>query len=421
MILDTISITSTTPKPFQMYLLSSTDVKKLCKEFDFYSIAFYREEKTKGLFEVRLRYPKGNLYWYEDFSKYIHTKILLDGDCGYEPEWNALLKQLKTQMRLDVATVKGELNGISPAKVVHMQTKYMLRDYQAYDLEQFIIKFNYWNRRGLILSAPRTGKTRVALAAVDILSEEGTIALVVCPKSAEMGWRAECETLVRYASTDKIAADVECIECMAHLKRCDAADTSTGVHVRIISYDLFKKLTLTQIRQLTSKCKNVMLVCDEMHRLRNFGTQQSKALFDFKDFCTKDKVKLGIIGLTATPAVKATSDVFGSLCLMNDSKIQFKPQYNSFDCFKEYFYYCEDTSFGKQAKALRREHELKYILQLCSVQTKQQELDMFANYTRKYIKVPLAMDLCRGTSTMRCTTTWNTMRTSIARTSSCSS
>jgi SNF2 family DNA or RNA helicase len=60
--------------------------------------------------------------------------------------------------------------------------------------------------------------------------------------------------------------------------------------------------------------------------------------------------------------------------------------------FKEYFYYCEDTSFGKIAKALKRSDELNYIVQMCSVQTKQKELDIFQGYDKVYRKVELDMD-----------------------------
>lgn len=133
-----------------------------------------------------------------------------------------------------------------------------------------------------------------------------------------------------------------------------------------------------------------MILGDECHRLRNFKTDQSTALYELKEICKKAHPY--IVGITGTPAVKDTCDVFGILSFINYSKIQFKPTTNAFMQFKEYFYICEDTSYGKIAKALKRKAELTYIIQCCAVQTKQRELPLFKNYAKKYLKVSLDMD-----------------------------
>ena len=76
--------------PFLMYLLSDILVKKLNKEFQFYNVRFYREERTKEL-TVCLDYPKGNLYWFLEFQKYIYEEIFKK-DIMYVKDWNLLLK-----------------------------------------------------------------------------------------------------------------------------------------------------------------------------------------------------------------------------------------------------------------------------------------------------------------------------------------
>lgn len=381
MILSTLEITGNIP--FQTYLLSDSKVKKIVKDFDFYSISFYKEEYA-STFTVQLRYPKGNMYWYLDFEKAINKHLFTEPE--YELDWKDLLSNLKSQIRKEFKDLFNNLNHTTAKEVVMMEVKYQLRDYQAFDLLQFLVKYKELNNRGLILSDPRTGKTRVALAACAETLVGGDVALIICPKSAQIGWLNE---ILKLNEINRIFTG-KAVTKMSDLKGLSLdADL---INLRVISYDLFKRLTISQIRQLTSKSKHIVLVGDEIHRLRNFKTDQSKAIFDFKEFCNKDKVNLGIVGLTGTISVKDSTDVFGTLSLINDSKIQFRPYYESFNCFKEYFYYCEDTSFGKVAKALRREHELNYIIQTCSVQTKQKDLEFFKNYTKKYIKISLAMD-----------------------------
>ena len=163
--------------------------------------------------------------------------------------------------------------------------------------------------------------------------------------------------------------------------------------VRIITYDLFKRFTTAQLRKATyAEYSDVMLICDEAHRLRNFKTLQSDIIYRFKESCFKDKINLRILGITGTPAIKSSSDVFGIFSLINTSKIGFQPYVKDFNQFKEYFYNCEDTSYGKICKTLKRTHELNYLVQSSSVQTKQRDLPMFANYEKKNLSVSLTMD-----------------------------
>ena len=388
MILQTLKLKSSLPTPFQMYLLSDKKVKNIAKEFDFYKVMFYKEE-SKAQSIVHLQYPKGNIYWFMDFKKYITTNFLSEADNPYADDWANLLIQLQNVIKDEFKSLKYQITdpSIFNAKnFLKYKFKYHLRDYQTYDLLKFIQKYKYWDNKGLILSDPRTGKTRIALAACAEVSTVGSVGLIICPKSAQKGWLDE---LTKLNEIEELFVGQVVLK-ISDLKKLYIDDSK--INIRIISYDLFKRLTIPQIRQLVSKNKNIIFIGDEIHRLRNFKTDQSKAIFLFKEFCIKDKINLGIIGLTGTPAVKESSDVFGTLCLINDSKIKFKPTYDGFDSFKEYFYYCEDTSYGKIAKALRRESELNFIIQNYSVQTKQKELELFKNYKKQYLKIELEMD-----------------------------
>lgn len=384
--LNTYTITKDTP--FQMHLLSSPAVKRVLREFEFYNVRFYREERAKE-FTVCLDYPAGNLYWYLDFKKSIEETILAK-DISYEAEWRNLLSHLKSVIKAEFEGLSQRVRLITPLQVVTKMNQYNLRDYQAFDLLQLCIKMRQTaTPAGLILSEQRTGKTRVAVAATIEMMQQGCV-VVVCPKSAIPAWVQEFNTMNMYLGKDLFGVKV--------FKNMREISTGVGVdcfayNVRIVSYDLFKRFTHAQLRKATyDGFTDAMLICDEVHRLRNFKTLQSDVLFRFKEGCVKDKINLRILGLTGTPAIKGSSDIFGVFSLINTSKIGFQPYIKDFNQFKEYFYNCEDTSYGKVCKTLKRTHELNFLIQTSSVQTKQRDLLMFANYTKKPIKVTLDMD-----------------------------
>lgn len=59
---------------FQMYVLNSNVVKEMCREFEFYSLRFYKEEKAKK-FTLCLDYPKANIYWFVEFKNILKIKL----------------------------------------------------------------------------------------------------------------------------------------------------------------------------------------------------------------------------------------------------------------------------------------------------------------------------------------------------------
>ena len=377
--------------PFQMYLLSDSRIKKLLREFDFYSVRFYREERTKEL-TVCIDYPKGNVYWFVDFKRAVESDILAR-DARYEREWNILLCKLKKVIKEEFEALKASLKKITAEDVVSTMNKYYLRDYQAYDLLQLLIKMQETPEApaGLILSEQRTGKTRVALSAARALLPNGSCVVIVAPKIGCPGWASEIEKINCTHKTPVFT--VKTIKHTKELSKIGAVEANT-INVKIITYDLFKLFTYAQLRKLfsTEYSNKVMFIGDEIHRLRNFKTLQSTAIFQFKEGCVKDKIHLHTIGVTGTPAVKEDTDIFGLFSLINHSKISFQPYYKDFNSFKEYFYNCEDTSYGKLCKSLKRTDELNYLTQISSVQTKKRELDLFKDYKLNYQVYHLDMD-----------------------------
>ena len=371
-----------------MYLLSDPTVKKMLREFDFYNVRFYREERVKEP-TVCLDYPTGNVYWFLDFKKNVED-LILKKDTRYETEWKLLLSCLKSKVKSEFESLSQTLNLVKPVEVVDAMNKYNLRDYQAFDLIQLCIKMRQTEvPAGLILSEQRTGKTRVAVAAVEEVMNSGGCVVVVCPKSAVNGWVEEFQEMDNY---QKVYS--RNVKIFKHMREFHEPGTATGPwDVKIVTYDLFKRFTTAQLRKATyAEHSNVMLICDEVHRLRNFKTLQSDILYRFKESCFRDKVSLRILGITGTPAIKSSSDIFGIFSLINTSKIGFQPYIKDFNQFKEYFYNCEDTSYGKICKTLKRTHELNFLIQSSSVQTKQRELPMFENYEKKQLSVSLTMD-----------------------------
>lgn len=377
--------------PFQMYLLSDSRIKKLLREFDFYNVRFYREERVKT-HTVCIDYPKGNVYWFLDFKRAIESDIL-SRDARYEKDWNCLLSKLKKVIKKEFEDLKDRLKDITACDVVSAMNRYHLRDYQAYDYLQLLYKMQETPEApsGLILSEQRTGKTRVALTAAYSCLENGACVIVVAPKTGCAGWASEMEELNRAYGEQVFTYRI--IKHTKELSTIEEVD-SESINVKIITYDLFKLFTYAQLRKLFSlKYSNkVMFIGDEIHRLRNFKTLQSSAVFQFKEGCIKDKVHLHTIGVTGTPAVKDSTDIFGLFSLINHSKIAFQPYYKDFNLFKEYFYNCEDTSYGKVCKSLKRTDELNYLIQISAVQTKKRELELFKNYKIEYKAVYLDMD-----------------------------
>lgn len=383
--LKTLRITNNVP--FEMYLLSDNRVKRVLKDFDFYNIRIYREERVSEL-TVCFDYPKANVYWFTDFRNTIETELLAK-DPRYESDWRSFLHTLKEDVRKDFKELREMYRSITANDVVFYMNRYHLRDYQAYDILLLSKEMDCTPElpAGLILSEQRTGKTRVALANAYRRLSEGDTVLVVAPKSACASWINEAQEMNSYLIGTKFS--IIPIKKMSGIRNVEFH--SDALNVVIISYDLFKKFTYAQQRQMFNTEGTVMLIGDEVHRLRNFKTLQSTAIFRFKEGVLKDGRNLEIVGVTGTPTVRLSSDIFGLFCMVNSSKISFDATRKDFDIFKEYFYNCEDTSYGKICKTPKRKDELQFLMQISAVQTKQRSLPLFKDYKVQRLKYLLDM------------------------------
>lgn len=376
---------------FQLYLLRSVAIKALLRNYSFYNVKIYREMKT-SVMETTIEYPKDNMYWFIDFRQDISNNIIAR-DHTYERDLNWLLDNIKKNIKSTYLDLEKRISSEVNAKtVLKTASLYNLRLDQANDLLTLNVKLDYNGGSGLILSEQRVGKSRVAIALASMRLEAGDLAIIISPKSAQIGWLDEMTKMNNYRIPTDTYIYGGCISKIKDIK--DVKIREKFINIFCITYDIFKKLTTSQMRQLAhlDKIKKLMLIVDEAHRLRNFTTLQSSAIFTFKNIIRKSKIDLYTIGMSGTPAVKSSEDIFGMLSLINESNVRLNPYINDFNEFKEYFYICEDTSFGKKCKAIKRESELNYIIKLCSVQTKQRDLDFFKNYKKEYKKIELDMD-----------------------------
>lgn len=381
-----------TPIEFQTYALQNPTVRRILSNFKFYNIMVYREQ-YKANAKVFLSYPKANVYWYLEFEKV----LLTDDKLLYKDVWQIILRTLKHEIYLEYTDFQENLEQITDLQIHEYMMKYNLRDYQAQNLLQLNKRLMYNStingQAALILSEQRTGKTRIAIANVFENLEPSATIVIICPKNAIMGWKSELEEISEHAFGSKDAIDIKLVTKLSMVKNATLNQDLPLYSFRIMTYDLFKKSTDTQIQTLFNigKSTSYQLIADEVHRLRNFKTLQSNALFRIKNLFEKKKVRLNILGLTGTPAIKDSYDVFGILSLINYSKFLLYPTYLAFEEFKEYFYNCENTPYGKVALSLRKENELQYLIHMHSIQTKQKDLGLFKNYKKQYRKIELQM------------------------------
>jgi hypothetical protein len=381
-----------TPIEFQTYALQNPTVRRILSNFKFYNIMVYREQ-YKANAKVFLSYPKANVYWYLEFEKV----LLTDDKLLYKDVWEIILRTLKHEIYLEYTDFQENLEQITDLQIHEYMMKYNLRDYQAQNLLQLNKRLMYNStingQAALILSEQRTGKTRIAIANVFENLEPSATIVIICPKNAIMGWKSELEEISEHAFGSKDAIDIKLVTKLSMVKNATLNQDLPLYSFRIMTYDLFKKSTDTQIQTLFNigKSTSYQLIADEVHRLRNFKTLQSNALFRIKNLFEKKKVRLNILGLTGTPAIKDSYDVFGILSLINYSKFLLYPTYLAFEEFKEYFYNCENTPYGKVALSLRKENELQYLIHMHSIQTKQKDLGLFKNYKKQYRKIELQM------------------------------
>ena len=221
-----------------------------------------------------------------------------------------------------------------------------LRPYQSQDVE-FLRTLD----SAAVFNEQRTGKTPTILSVVGDLAK----VIIVCPASLKTNWEREIDTWVAPNQTIVIKGSKK--------KRYQLYEEfiSASAQFMVIGYETLR----ADIAHLED-CLDQFdaLVVDEAHRLRNYNSQQSKALFRLR------RKALKAYPMTGTPAVNHPSDVFGIFRLINPKRFSSYWQF-----IERYFGYTEGR-FGRELLDVRedRKKELNELLYTTSVQRKRKEV-----------------------------------------------
>ena len=217
-----------------------------------------------------------------------------------------------------------------------------LRGYQAVDkdiIQQFPVL--------AIFNEQRTGKTPTVLSALQNL----TNGLIVCPSSLKLNWLNEYN---KWSNTKAVVISG------SKAKRMQTYAT-LAEETMIISYETLR----TDINDILKMFKRFSyFVIDEAHRLRNYKTKQSMAVYKVRKLCER------VYPMTGTPAVNHSADVFGIL------RVMFPHKYTSYWQFVERYFKVVDGMFGREVFGLKegREKEFNNILYNHSIQRKRAEV-----------------------------------------------
>ena len=220
-----------------------------------------------------------------------------------------------------------------------------LRDYQAVDA-------NFLKARSVaaVFNEQRTGKTPTTLIAVKDKLKKG---IIVCPAGLKLNWQREIKVWLGKESvvikgTPKVRKGLY-----------EAFNRST-YGILIVSYETLR----ADFGTLFPPKHYDVLIVDEAHRLRNFKTKQSKALYHASLFAAN------IYALTGTPAVNHPSDVYGILKLLRPTK------YKSYWQFIERYFGSVDGYFGKEILDIRKDRldEFTNMLNDISVNRKRKDV-----------------------------------------------
>lgn len=222
-----------------------------------------------------------------------------------------------------------------------------LRPYQRVDVEFIKNKGDV-----AIFNEQRTGKTPTILTAVKEYLGQG---IVVCPSSLKINWQLEYQKWVDDKPTRVISGSKT-------KRKADYTDFVNGKYTMLfMSYETLRNDFLFLMENLEDFD---VLIVDEAHRLRNYRSQQSAALYNLR------RMAKHVFPMTGTPAVNHPSDVYGIFRLLNPKKFSSYWQF-----IERYFGYTEGR-FGRELLDVRsdREVELKMLLHNSSVQRKRKEV-----------------------------------------------
>ena len=223
-----------------------------------------------------------------------------------------------------------------------------LRPYQAVDAE--FLKFR--NAAG-VFNEQRTGKTPTVLSAVKDKSK----IIVVCPAGLKINWTNEsaiwAEKMSMYITGSKVK----------RLRDYRDFGSNWDEGVLVLSYETLRN----DIDEILKNIKHFdALIVDEAHRLRNYRTKQSQAIYRI------GKVASKVYALTGTPAVNHPSDVFGILRLLNPSK------YPSYWQFIDRYFVSNEGMWGREVLGLRKDREKEFTNMLNDISTQRKRKDVMS-------------------------------------------
>lgn len=222
-----------------------------------------------------------------------------------------------------------------------------LRPYQRVDIQFIKSRQNVG-----IFNEQRTGKTPTILLS---LGDDAKKNFIVCPSGLKLNWDREYKRWVGKNNVAVVSGTPKSREQLyMNFKALDE-------YTLIIGYETLRN----DLDKIMKYIKNIdALVVDEAHRLRNYGTKQSKALIKLSKICKY------VYPMTGTPAVNHPSDVFGILKLMRPSR------YTSYWNFVDRYFTTFDGYFGKKLGGFRKDRagEFQGLLNVVSTQRKRREV-----------------------------------------------
>jgi SNF2 family DNA or RNA helicase len=261
----------------------------------------------------------------------------------------------KAEAREDFLRIKGQNDS-----VVLKKTMPNLRPYQRSD-----VNFLSCLPHAAVFNEQRTGKTPTTLKLLEAEGHEKII--IICPASLVLNWKKEVETwtsLKAFAVNGTKTKRTNTYGAWTLRKGC-----------LILSKDTAKADV-----DLLRKFSNYALVVDEAHFLRNYKSQQSKAVFQLGKNASKR------LALTGTPAVNKGDNLYGILHFLYPSR------FSSYWSFVERYFKTWDSHWGvREVSGYKRKEELQEILDLISVQRKRSEVMSWIP-PKQYQTIALQMD-----------------------------
>jgi SWI/SNF-related matrix-associated actin-dependent regulator 1 of chromatin subfamily A len=199
--------------------------------------------------------------------------------------------------------------------------------------EQGVAFLEAKNGRALIGDEPGLGKTWQAVAYLALHTELRPV-VVVCPASLKLNWEREINGLMDNAR----------VQIISGRPNNGSGLSSLIGDILIINYDI-----LSDWAEILMEKKIKTLILDEIHKLKNWKTNRTKAVMSMKKIDH-------IIGLSGTPIVNRPSEFFVPLHLLDPTS------FPSFRRFVSKYTEAKYNGFGWDYSKARNQTELHELL-----------------------------------------------------------